>query len=139
MGQSMPARLIALSGTAEIVLSGILTVAGRHASCDTQLPSSRVSRRHCCLGLGDGEVLVRDLGSHNGTWINGQRVAEGILRPGDVLGIAHLQFRLILQARAEGADPENLARCHQIEPARLSGGSVGETARTMKGDDIKLE
>jgi pSer/pThr/pTyr-binding forkhead associated (FHA) protein len=90
----MPARLVALNGTADIVISGLLTIAGRHEACDARLCSSRVSRRHCCLALGVGEVLVRDLGSHNGTWINGQRIEAGTLRPGDVLGIAHLRFRL---------------------------------------------
>jgi pSer/pThr/pTyr-binding forkhead associated (FHA) protein len=39
-------------------------------------------------------VVVRDLGSTNGTWINGLRVAEGRLRPGDELAIAGVRYRL---------------------------------------------
>jgi pSer/pThr/pTyr-binding forkhead associated (FHA) protein len=94
----MPARLIALDGTADIPIGGLLTVVGRHRDCDARLDSSRVSRRHCCLALGGGEVLVRDLGSTNGVSINGLRVAEGRLLPGDVLSIAHLRFRLDLRS-----------------------------------------
>jgi pSer/pThr/pTyr-binding forkhead associated (FHA) protein len=100
----MTARLVALEGTAEIALAGRLTIVGRHHGCDVCLDSSRVSRRHCCLALGDDAVLVRDLGSTNGIRINGRRVVEGLLRPGDVLSIAHLQFRLA------GRDPDGAER-----------------------------
>lgn len=92
----MPARLVALNGAADIPLSGLLTIVGRHRGCDARLDSSRVSRRHCCLALGGGECLVRDLGSTNGTWVNGRSIDDGVLRPGDILGIAHLRFRLVV-------------------------------------------
>lgn len=125
----MPARLVALNGASDIVLTGLLTVAGRHASCDAQLPSSRVSRRHCCLAVSDGEVIVRDLGSHNGTWINGKRIEDGILRPGDTLGIAHLKFRLILRSSAggrEAGDPSGLQPSEQRVPASdIAGKTAG--------------
>jgi hypothetical protein len=42
----------------------------------------------------DGEVWVRDLGSTNGTWIDGRRVSSGRVRIGDVLAIAHLCYRV---------------------------------------------
>jgi predicted component of type VI protein secretion system len=100
----MPARLVALNGTADIVLAGLLTVVGRHQDCDVRVDSSRVSRRHCCLAIcGDG-VLVRDLGSTNGTRINGRRVPEGLLRAGDELAIAHLRFRLAWPGPGRPAD-----------------------------------
>ena len=93
---------VSLDGNADFRLDGPLTLVGRHRACEVCLDSSRVSRRHCCLAFGDGEVLVCDLGSTNGTRINGRRVAKGLLRPGDVLGIAHLNFRLIFGDRTEG-------------------------------------
>ena len=48
----------------------------------------------------EGEVWVRDLGSTNGTWIEGRRVSSGRLRTGDVLAIAHLRYR-VEEVRAE--------------------------------------
>jgi pSer/pThr/pTyr-binding forkhead associated (FHA) protein len=69
---------------------------GRHPQCDTRLTSLRVSRRHCCISVVDGEVEVRDLSSTNGILINGHQTLAGRLRPGDVLSIAHLRFRLEL-------------------------------------------
>lgn len=90
----MPARLVALDGTPDIPLDGLLVIVGRDRKCDVRLDSSRVSRLHCCLALGVGEVLVRDLGSTNGLRINGREALEGAIRPDDVLAIAHLRFRL---------------------------------------------
>ena len=86
--------LIALDEGPNIPLGPSPTVVGRHPACDAWLESRRVSRRHCCLIRAEGEVFVRDLGSTNGTWINGHRVDEGRLRPGDELAIAGLRYRI---------------------------------------------
>ena len=98
----MPCHLIASAGKPPISLKRVLVVVGRHPDCDTQLKSPRVSRWHCCMTEVDGEVWVRDLGSANGTWIDGQRVSFGRLRAGDVLAIAHLRYR-VEEVRAEPA------------------------------------
>ena len=90
----MPLRLVCLDGHADISLDRALVVVGRHRRCDVRIASARVSRRHCCLALGRDAVLVRDLGSTNGTRINGQLVEEGVLRPGDELSIAHCRYQL---------------------------------------------
>ena len=92
--QNIMIRLIALDGWPDISVGRTLVVVGRHPQCDVRLESAQVSRRHCCLAELNGEVLVRDLGSRNGIWINGRRVRSGRLQPGDELSIAHLGFRL---------------------------------------------
>jgi predicted component of type VI protein secretion system len=91
-------------------------VVGRHPHCDVRLPSIRVSRRHCCLTVIDGEVAVRDLGSLNGTWINDRRLEAGRLRPGETLTIAHLRYRLEegQAAEASRADPPSASRAATI-------------------------
>src|SRR3954454_12938095 len=66
----MPARLLALTEGPDILVSRSLVLVGRHPHCDVRLPSIRVSRRHCCLTEDGGAVIVRDLGSTNGTLIN---------------------------------------------------------------------
>ena len=90
----MPLRLICLDGHADISLGGAVLVVGRHPRCDVRIASPRVSRRHCYLAPDRDCILVRDLGSSNGTRINGRRVEEGVLHPGDELSIAHCRFQL---------------------------------------------
>jgi pSer/pThr/pTyr-binding forkhead associated (FHA) protein len=53
-----------------------------------------VSRRHAELRAEDGRWIVRDLGSSNGTWVNGRRVMEAEVRPGDVLHLGGCRLRL---------------------------------------------
>ncbi len=90
----MPALLVSLDGNADIPLDQLVVVVGRYRGCNVRIASPRVSRRHCCLAVDRDGVLVRDLGSTNGTRINRQRIEEGVLHPGDELSIAHYRYRL---------------------------------------------
>ena len=89
-----PTRLIALEGGPDIPVGPTPVIVGRDPWCDARLDSSRVSRIHCCLTADDGNVVVLDLGSVNGTRINGRLVELGWLRLGDELSIAHLRYRV---------------------------------------------
>src|SRR3954452_20380016 len=90
----MSSRFVAIDEGPDITLDRAMVVVGRHPNCDTQLDSLRVSRHHCCMTREHDPVLVRDLGSTNGIWINGTRVQTGRLKPGDELSIAHIRYRL---------------------------------------------
>ena len=111
----MPSRLVASAGRPDILVDRVMVV-GRHPHCDARLRSPRVSRWHCCLTEVDGEVWVRDLGSTNGIWINGRRVTSGRLRPGDVLAIAHISYRL-----EEGQADQS---CRAEPPSGPEGGGI---------------
>jgi pSer/pThr/pTyr-binding forkhead associated (FHA) protein len=90
----MSAYLVCSEGHSEIPLDGVVVVVGRDGFCDVSLSSPRVSRRHCCLAFERNQVLVRDLGSTNGTRINGRRIDQGVLRLGDELSIAQHRYHL---------------------------------------------
>jgi len=61
---------------------------GRHPSCALAVPKSDISRRHAEVHFRDGHPWVRDLGSTNGTFVNGERIdGEQALRPGDRIEI----------------------------------------------------
>jgi serine phosphatase RsbU (regulator of sigma subunit) len=70
-------------------------VLGRAVECDIVLPESSVSRRHAELEYAGGRARVRDLGSHNGTLVNGV-AAEGWrdVRPGDQVALGRAVFSL---------------------------------------------
>jgi FHA domain len=93
-GPVMTAWLVSLDGKGDIAFDRPVLLVGRDPCCDARIDSLRISRRHCCLSRHGDEITVRDLGSVNGTWINGRRVESGRLRPRDELSIGHLRYRL---------------------------------------------
>ena len=56
---------------------------GRDPKCGIVLDDAKTSRNHCTITPWDGEFLIKDLHSQNGTCVNGQRVEESVLRNGD--------------------------------------------------------
>lgn len=66
----------------EVAVSGPLRI-GRAAECEISLKDSRVSRQHARLHARDGHLVLTDLGSTNGTRVNGQRIREVVLGDGD--------------------------------------------------------
>ncbi len=76
----------------EIDVEGQTTVIGRSSECDVVLGDPNVSRRHAEIRrMGRGYSLV-DLGSTNGTEVNGQRITETSLMNGDVIGVGTTQI-----------------------------------------------
>ena len=90
----MPAHLLSLADGPSILLDKPILLFGRHEECDVQLNSKKVSRRHCVLAQVNDYLIVRDLGSTNGVRINGDRVAEGKLRPGDELQVGNFKYQV---------------------------------------------
>lgn len=69
---------------------------GRSSEADIVLPHDDISRRHAVLWRQDGQVWIRDLGSSNGTSLDGQPVGREALtvNPGAVLGFSEHRYRL---------------------------------------------
>jgi pSer/pThr/pTyr-binding forkhead associated (FHA) protein len=116
--------LFSLSFEPDIPLDRGSILIGRHPECDVLLDSLRVSRRHCIITAEGGAVVVRDLGSTDGTWVNGRRVAWVLLIPGDEIAIAHMRYQLgeaaTLRATAaeRPARPEDGSRSPKSSDAR---------------------
>jgi len=76
-----------------IPLATPTTALGRAADCHVVIPDRRASRRHAEICRQDEGCILRDLGSTNGTWLNGQRLSDdALLRDGDVIEIAGASF-----------------------------------------------
>jgi hypothetical protein len=69
-------------------------VLGRAPSCGLRFADDTVSREHAELVLDAGHWFLRDLGSCNGTWVNGRRVFDAEVVPGDEVRLGELVFRL---------------------------------------------
>ena len=75
---------------------------GRGEDCDVQLTSDRVSRHHCEVVYKDGHYELNDLGSTNGTYLNGTRVRNELLTDGAVINVPTQVFAF------SGGDPDTL-------------------------------
>jgi two-component system, NtrC family, response regulator AtoC len=86
-------------------------VVGRGAEADLVIDHASISRRHAKLLIAEGEVSITDLGSHNGTRVNGDR-AEGtrILSSGDVIGVGEAELILRGAARPRAREVLDAAR-----------------------------
>ena len=89
-------RAMLVGGGKRTVLSGSRVVIGRSRDCDVTLDDPNVSRRHAELRREGGTWVVSDLGSTNGVKVNGRRVNDHPLTPGDdiTLGLEHLTFEV---------------------------------------------
>jgi pSer/pThr/pTyr-binding forkhead associated (FHA) protein len=76
-------------------LRGVRTVVGRSQNCDLRVFDGSISRRHLEVLVSDECVLVRDLGSGNGTRVNGRRIAERVLRDQDEIAIGRTRLRFV--------------------------------------------
>lgn len=76
-------------------------VIGRDESADFCVESSRVSRKHVVLDRRDGQYVLRDLDSTNGTFVNGKRIAETVLADGDVVLVADSELTFFTGQPAE--------------------------------------
>jgi hypothetical protein len=78
----------------KIKISRASTLLGRNPACDIALDHGSISRQHCLLQLTDRGLHVKDLGTTNGTKVNGIAMTEGYINVGDKLTIGHLGFVL---------------------------------------------
>ena len=76
-------------------------VIGRSRQADIKLAHTLVSRKHCELFEANGELMVRDLGSLNGTFVGDARIAEATpLKPGSLLTIGAVTFQAVFGTEA---------------------------------------
>src|ERR1035441_4462326 len=76
------------------------TTIGRVEDNTFQIAEPSVSSHHCEVLLQGNEVLVRDLNSTNGTFINGEKVTEKVIKPGQILRLGQIEMRLETDAPA---------------------------------------
>ncbi|HWG46503.1 MAG TPA: FHA domain-containing protein [Gemmataceae bacterium] len=133
----MRAQLLPLDGGAPIEITKDLLVVGRKEDCDVCLEHKSVSKMHCVIVKTDGLLLIRDLGSTNGTRVNGTRVRRAALLPNDQLSIAHYKFRVYLgpDAVEEVHAEEHTQHLNSYEVADLLRQTRGRPEKDDDSDD----
>jgi pSer/pThr/pTyr-binding forkhead associated (FHA) protein len=90
----MYGEIVPMGGGDPIPLLKKSLLVGRRESCDIVLRFSNVSAHHCQLTVNGGYWRVRDLQSRNGVKVNGIRVTDKRLDPGDILAIAKHNYEV---------------------------------------------
>ncbi len=113
--------LTPVNGGQKCLVNGDI-ISGRDPECDFVLEERQASRQHAKLSPGDGGILVEDLGSTNGTVVNGEKITGPVLvKPGELMAIVDLLF-VVEAAEKEAEDPD----------ATLLISSADELARIQK-------
>ncbi len=93
-----------LSGQ-EFVVSGTRTVLGRGKDCDITIPGTHLSRNHAEIVVQGDKLLVRDMNSANGTYVNDEKIDEALVGPGDTIRMDVYSFRVEGVGAINGDDP----------------------------------
>ncbi len=132
-----------------------LTVIGRANDCDISLPAAHLSRRHAQLHVVDGLLFVKDLGSANGTFVNGKQVNEARVKRGDELRFDALSFgvmgpaddmtkttvRKVATKAAEASGeshPEGKTSEGKAKPLATKGLSTQNSRSSIKPANVKI-
>lgn len=117
-------------------------VIGRQDDCQLRIPSAQISRHHCEIVTGGAGVRVRDLGSSNGTFVNGQKVDSADLNPGDVVGVGSMLFVVRIDGEPAAIDPEELGqrvRSASSAAAEPGGEPGGLASGRADNDDSSVD
>jgi predicted component of type VI protein secretion system len=129
----MRAQLLPLDGGSPIDITKDLLVVGRKEDCDLRLEHKSVSKLHCVIVKTDGMLFLRDLGSTNGTRVNGTRVRRAGLLPNDQVCIAHFKFRVHLGPEDNPVKPHEHTQA--LDPHELADLLRQQGRRTEAEDD----
>jgi len=134
----MRAQLVPLDGGPCVDIAKEMMLIGRQEDCDLRLDHKSVSKMHCVLVKTDGLILLRDLGSTNGTRVNGTRVRRAALLPNDKLSVANFHYKVLFGAALAAVDPaikrsaSNPARSARCSPITIIWPTANPISRFWK-------
>lgn len=102
---------------------------GRAEECDVRPLSEEVSRRHCAVIVGPADAWVEDLGSRNGTFVNGTRITEKTkLGDGDMIRVGSLELKVSQQRQTAMREDEDVSRLLMSDE---QGTATSDTTRSV--------
>lgn len=90
-------------------------IIGRSSKADVQIDQEAVSRNHCKILNTGNAVLLRDMGSTNGTYVNDEMIDEYVLRDGDFIKVGRCIFKFLSGSNIENAYHEEIYRLTTVD------------------------
>jgi pSer/pThr/pTyr-binding forkhead associated (FHA) protein len=92
------------------------TTVGRLDDNAFQISEQSVSSHHCEVLLKGSDVVIKDLSSTNGTFINGEKVSEQVLKPGQILRLGQVEMRLEVEGAAAAPSKKQMDQQTRVIP-----------------------
>jgi DNA-binding NtrC family response regulator len=140
-GRSTPCQLVVIEGPdmgRALRIEGATLVVGTDPGCDLRLTDDRVSSRHLSIERIEGGYLVRDLGSRNGTVVQGVAIAEARLAPGATLKLGRSFVRLQTLPQAVEIAPSQARRFGELVAESLAMREVFAVLELSAGSDVSV-
>ncbi len=110
-----------------------VSIIGRGGDCDFQIPLAIISRRHCQLTRKDNRLMVKDLGSSNGTYLNNKRVLQAEVHAGDTLTVGPVIFTILIDGQPTDPKPAPTVLTPPAEAAAESAAPDRRAAADVGG------
>lgn len=116
----------------EVPVSGRKFFIGRAEDCHLRPHSDLISRHHCVILVEDAFVAIRDFGSKNGTYVNGQKIgAEVELKSGDHLKVGQLEFEVRIDVAVGG---KKLPKVRSVQEAAIRTAEPPRPQKPVRDD-----
>jgi pSer/pThr/pTyr-binding forkhead associated (FHA) protein len=112
-----------------------LTFIGRGDGCDIRLDAGNINPLHCLLLHGPSGLLLRDLQSTTGTFVNGERVQARTVRDGDLVAVGPFQLRVRLPA----AETAGVSATDPVEPTPSAAASLPAESSPGEKDALRIQ
>lgn len=125
----MQVKLKVLSGShagLELGVSGDKFIIGRGESCNLRPKSESVSRKHCIIVTRDNRVLIQDLASRNGTFVNDKRLPTDkakVLKAGDKLKVGKMEFEVLIEHGLQAAKKPEVTSVDEAAARTVESGT----------------
>jgi pSer/pThr/pTyr-binding forkhead associated (FHA) protein len=117
-----------------------LTVIGRGRECNLRIPLESVSKKHCQLSLDGNTLKINDIGSRNGTFLNGRSIIEETdVNAGDKIRIGPLKFLLKIDGNPEDTANIDTTPIASVENTSAVGSSESDEFATQPEVDAAAE
>ena len=130
----------------EVKLPAPKCLIGRNDDCHLKPQSEAVSRRHCVILTTDAEVMIRDLNSRNGTYVNGEKITgDTVLLNGDLVKVGPLEFEMLIEhtaariKRAKVSDIKDAATRIVQSTASQSSSDLSDVTAWLDEADVKAK